>query len=1013
LHKYSIIIKKVETCIIELALTKKGSMKQLYITLSLLVVFLFSFSQKGNAQYVTIPDQGFSDFLYFNVVYDIGCWDITGTAIDTTCPDVVNCTQIICESEGLTDITGIEIFKNLEWLWANYNGITSLPTLPPKLKILWADNNLLSSITNLPDSLVEIDLRNNNLVSMPPIPNKVEKLDLNNNNFTAFPIFPSCLRELDISNNQINVIPSLPDSLRRFGCQNLNLGTLPILPPDLEGLACDSANLTSLPALPNNLKALTCSNNHINNIPVFPNTLQIIDCSKNTLTSLPNMDNNVFYFNCSYNQLTSLPQLSDSLNSYICSHNALTSLPPFPTAFLNMVDVSFNLLTTIPPLTTNYVNYFLQNNQLTSLPELPSFVGSLNISNNPTLMCLPALKKINDFKFTNTGISCLPNYGTVTLSTPALNTIPLCGTFNNSGCNTYWNISGKDFLDANANCNYETTDRNLSNLKMQLYSGGNLHQQVYTGGEGLYSFDTDTFGTYITKVDTSNIPFTVLCPASKIYQDNVSVSDSMKYDRNFSMKCKEGNDAVVWSINGGTFKPGNIVSINIQAGDFASFFSGDCGTSFGGELQVILSGPITYVSPSLGALTPSYQNGDTIRYSVSDFKSIDHATAFRFIARTDTSALLGSIVNVQASISSDSIEYNYNNNFKSQNFVVVSSFDPNDKAVSPTTTLDVNGDKWLTYKIRFQNTGTASADNIYVLDTISTQLDISTFSLLSYSHPILVQLFNNRVAKFSFPNINLPDSTSNEPQSHGYIEYKIKANDTISVNNTISNTAYIYFDFNAPIITNTTLNTAINCQIPPTVLFDTVCLGEGYSLNGIRYLTDGIFQQHYLTKFGCDSIVELHLTTNKATIARNLSSLVADQNNGQYQWISCSTGAIIPGATAQSYQPQQSGNYAVIVNFAGCSDTSDCYYYSPLSLNEILSSQIKVAPNPFKNELKINLGNVHTDYLEVYSLIGELIDTQKIQSEEIVLNTKEWPQGMYLLRMISSSGIVIKRVVKQ
>ena len=103
----------------------------------------------------------------------------------------------------------------------------------------------------------------------------------------------------------------------------------------------------------------------------------------------------------------------------------------------------------------------------------------------------------------------------------------------------------------------------------------------------------------------------------------------------------------------------------------------------------------------------------------------------------------------------------------------------------------------------------------------------------------------------------------------------------------------------------------------------------------------------------------------------------------------------------------------MIVNFAGCSDTSDCYYYSPLSLNEILSSQIKVAPNPFKNELKINLGTIHADYLEVYSLIGELIDTQKIQSEEIVLNTKEWPQGMYLLRMISPSGIVIKKVVKQ
>jgi uncharacterized repeat protein (TIGR01451 family) len=623
------------------------------------------------------------------------------------------------------------------------------------------------------------------------------------------------------------------------------------------------------------------------------------------------------------------------------------------------------------------------------------------------------VKKINTLNFTNTGITCLPNYGTVTTSTPALSSLPLCGIFNNSGCNVYWNISGKDYLDFNSNCNIESSDLSLSNLKMQLFSGGNLKQQVYTGGEGLYSFDTDSLGLYTTKVDTTNIPFTILCPVSKTYQENVTVADSMKYDRNFSMKCKEGNDAVVWSINGGTFKPGNDVMIKISAGDFASFFAGDCGTPFGGELQVVLTGDITYIGPALGALTPTYQNGDTIRYTIPDFKAIDHSTAFRFIARTDTNALIGSIINVQASIAADSVEYNFNNNFKSQNFVVVSSFDPNDKSASPTSTLDVNGDKWLTYKIRFQNTGTAVADNIYILDTISSQLDISTFTLLSYSHPALVQIFNNRVAKFNFPNINLPDSTSNELASHGYIEYKIKANDTIAVNNTISNTAYIYFDFNSPVITNTTINTAINCHIPPTIIQDTVCLGDSYYLNGVRYLTEGIYQQHHLTKFGCDSIVELRLTTNKATITRNLSSLIADQNNGQYQWIYCSTGAIIPGANSQIYQPGQSGNYAVIVNFGGCTDTSDCYYYSPLGINDLLSAQIIIYPNPFKSELKINLGQIHTGSIEVFSLIGELVLSQQIQSGTAMLNTQEWPSGMYLLKVKSPDGIFVKRVVKQ
>jgi hypothetical protein len=50
----------------------------------------------------------------------------------------------------------------------------------------------------------------------------------------------------------------------------------------------------------------------------------------------------------------------------------------------------------------------------------------------------------------------------------------------------------------------------------------------------------------------------------------------------------------------------------------------------------------------------------------------------------------------------------------------------------------------------------------------------------------------------------LPDSNTNEPASNGYVKYRVKLNNTLALGNTINNTAYIYFDFNAPIITNTT-----------------------------------------------------------------------------------------------------------------------------------------------------------------------------------------------------------------
>ena len=64
----------------------------------------------------------------------------------------------------------------------------------------------------------------------------------------------------------------------------------------------------------------------------------------------------------------------------------------------------------------------------------------------------------------------------------------------------------------------------------------------------------------------------------------------------------------------------------------------------------------------------------------------------------------------------------------------------------------------------------------------------------------------NNVVRFNFPNINLPDSTNDEPHSHGYVQYKVKLKNNLTVGTQIPNTGYIYFDFNPPVATNVTNN---------------------------------------------------------------------------------------------------------------------------------------------------------------------------------------------------------------
>jgi uncharacterized repeat protein (TIGR01451 family) len=155
----------------------------------------------------------------------------------------------------------------------------------------------------------------------------------------------------------------------------------------------------------------------------------------------------------------------------------------------------------------------------------------------------------------------------------------------------------------------------------------------------------------------------------------------------------------------------------------------------------------------------------------------------------------------------------YNNN-GSLLQILGNSYDPNDKNAStayvgdqyPLGYLDAFTDDALSYTIRFQNTGTAPAQNIYIIDTLSAQLDWSSFTLLEATHPIQVVNLGNGILRFEFNQIWLPDSTSNEPESHGHFTYRILENVNNPVMSTIENTAYIYFDWNDPIVTNTTFH---------------------------------------------------------------------------------------------------------------------------------------------------------------------------------------------------------------
>lgn len=140
----------------------------------------------------------------------------------------------------------------------------------------------------------------------------------------------------------------------------------------------------------------------------------------------------------------------------------------------------------------------------------------------------------------------------------------------------------------------------------------------------------------------------------------------------------------------------------------------------------------------------------------------------------------------------------------------IGSYDPNDKQGIPLGVMAehfVPTNQNIEYTIRFQNTGTDTAFTVIIRDTLDNNFDISSIRPLGSSHPYSFNLSGSGVAQFVFTDIMLPDSNVNEAASHGYVKYSIRPKAGATEGLEVRNNAGIYFDFNEPVITNTTLHT--------------------------------------------------------------------------------------------------------------------------------------------------------------------------------------------------------------
>jgi uncharacterized repeat protein (TIGR01451 family) len=719
------------------------------ITKAVMLFAFAAFVSNGTIQAqttVVIPDANFAAWLTANIPAAMS----GGNLMDTTHADVINRVRMDVENQGIADLTGIQYFVSLQTLDCG-NG--NLGSTPNTLTTLPALTNL-----NMLDSLI-------------------------------------------CGYNQITSLPALPSSITYFKCYGNQLTSLPALPPNLQILDCASNLLSALPSLPNSITSLICDLNQLTNIPTLPTSLAYLSCTGNQLTALPSIPSTVYGLYCGANQLTALPTLPGGLFYLQCTNNLLTSLPLLPSGLYSL-DCDQNQLTSLPALPAGIVRLDCNQNQLSSISSFPATLTSLNCSNN-NIACFPTFPAITDtiyFHIGNNPFNCLPNY------IPAMNSgilaYPLCAPGNSNGCAAAGGIVGFTFNDRNSNCLYDAGDSSLVNIPVKLFdSSNNLLGQISTAMNGVYHFTDTASGMYRVLVDTTGFAYETQCVHPGL--DSIVTSTGLDTNINFSLQCRAGFDVGVQSaVTGGIVFPGQHHNLSVVAGDMTQWYNLNCAAGNSGTVQITLVGPATYVGPAAGALTPTVV-GNVLTYTIADFGAINNNTAFNVILATDTTAQAGDLICAAIAVTPGVDNMPINNTYQ-YCYPVVNSHDPNVKEVYPVDVVP-GYTGWLTYTIHFQNTGSAPAFNIRIADTLDANLDLTTFQLINYSHLNTTALSGN-VLTVRFSSINLPDSTSNLAGSSGFVQYRIKPKANLTLGTSIHNTAYIYFDYNSAVVTNTTTN---------------------------------------------------------------------------------------------------------------------------------------------------------------------------------------------------------------
>ena len=397
-----------------------------------------------------------------------------------------------------------------------------------------------------------------------------------------------------------------------------------------------------------------------------------------------------------------------------------------------------------------------------------------------------------------------------------------------------------------------------------------------TGADGNTTTITpsSTFGSYIG-LDPSNAPYTVSINDAwlaangyiQVSADQTITSfdaDGMANNSQmtFQLTCSVPAQNPDFDIN--YIWPSNFVA-PLQTGNlYASVCNNACSDTSDVTLTVNFPAGLTPVTTNL---TNASITGNTLTFDVLGLTNcVD--IVIPFIVPGNTPA--GTI------ICFDMTAYNPNDSDMSNNSdstcgAVWNSYDPNSKEVDHAQQIDPNTQETLEYMVHFQNDGNYNAVNVSIIDTISANLDLSTFKVVGSSAGVAVNIDQaTRIVTFTFSGIMLAPSTQDLEASQGYIIYSLEEVAGLQEGDEIENTAYIYFDYNSPIVTNTAYNINSSLGITNPGL-ETLTLYPNPAQTSVSVLGKDI-EQIVIFDLAGKEVMSAELTNKNSINVENLSN---------------------------------------------------------------------------------------------------------------------------------------------